>query len=130
MTNAPKGPPLFTWENPGAMYGAMGAVGGMLGGLNGAGGGSALTNFAISTISALAGNGLGAVMGQQKFLSKETLYSTLALDGASVAMHFLAKSASDRRLEPRISFAPDCQCKNKSWAEKVSEPQAQASMER
>lgn len=110
-----------------AMYVTGGAI---VGGIAGARGESYSSNALWSAGVFTVANGLASIFNQQKFFSKETLTSTLIFTASSVAMHFLTRSASDHRLEPQITFAPTCHCKHKSWANRVSDPSAQAEMAR
>lgn len=106
-------------------------LGAVIGSFHGARGSSAADNLLWSGGIGIVSGGINTLLGNQRFFSKDTLINTLVFTASSAAMHFLAKSASDRRLEaPKITFAPSCGCKHKSWAAKVSEPSMQTDIGR
>lgn len=98
------------------------ATGLFVGGIGGARGISATGNAAWSAGVGLVGSGLATLLGGQRFFSKETVVDTLVFTASSAVMHLFTKSAHDHRhqYQPQISFAPDCGCKNKKWAERVN----------
>jgi len=106
-----------------ALFHTTNIAGGMfVGGISGARGDSMTSNLLISGGVGLATSGLNTLLNSHKFFSKDTLITTLTITASSMIMHLFTKTASDRRrTEPQIAFAPECPCKHKSWAERVSE---------
>lgn len=106
-------------------------LGVVIGGLASAHRNSAANNLLWSAGLSVVGSGLGTLLNSQRFFSKETLVDMLVFTASSAAMHSIMKSAYDERpAPPKITFSPDCACKQKSWAAKVSGPSAQAEMSR
>jgi len=111
-------------------------AGGIIGSLGGASRHSALGNLIGSVAGSAVLNGIEAALGNQKFFSRESLYSALILTASSSVMHLIIKSKADSHdksayaFAPKIEFAPDCKCNVKSWVEKSSAKSADAAMAR
>lgn len=108
-------------------------LGVFIGGINGARGHSATSNLTNSVVSGGIVNGLNALFGEQKFLSRETLVSTVSMTAVSAVMHMLAKSASNhRQMESRMAFTEECApCKLKSsWSARMLDEEKEKELAR
>jgi preprotein translocase subunit SecG len=121
-----------------ALYHAINAASGLIvGGFAGAQGNSFTSNLLYSSAIGAVFGGLNSTLSKQRFLSKQTLVEAAVFTLSSVGMHIITKHASDRRLEPQITFAvapaqkEDCApCRSKAWAERVTKGADEPSIQR
>lgn len=89
---------------------ASGAVLGLLGAFFNQSNG---TNLISNAAAVLAGNGISTWLGHQKFWSQQTALSTLTATAAGSLTHMVAQALIHQHHypEPKIAYAPDCNCK-------------------
>ena len=108
-------------------------IGGVMGALGAAFNQSAAGNLVSSAAASMLGSAISVwpMKTQEKFFSRETAVSALAISGGSVVSHLIVDAIIHRHhAKPTIVFAPDCNNSEKSWVAKTSQATEQAEMGR
>jgi hypothetical protein len=85
------------------------------------------TSGSVNMLSSIAGSlavsatSVWPLKRQERFWSSQTAITGLNIVGASLLAHAITDALIHKHHEPKITFSPDCGCKQKSWAARVSE---------